>query len=200
MTIRLRSGREILRYQQLSQSGDIGAVDGGAVGAVSGCALRYGTDIDRGWYSLWFEPGSFAEQLARFGGMPMLWQHQDSSPIGTIDGLADADPDQVRFTGQILDSEWVPDAKRAIALLAAKVMRQVSAGVTLLTWVEETDTQSGVQRIRISKAVFREISPVTFGALGDDATVDGQGLARAPGPDVAASVHRIRAELARLTA
>lgn len=143
-------------------------------GSLTGVACTYNYDVPRGWgLHLRVLPGSFAAQVRDPARVKMLWQHTHSEPIGSVWSLTDGE-DKLKFTGQLIDSDKVPNAQKALALLRAGVLDEVSVGFEMLTWTVEEEKQENKETkwtYIVSKARLREISVVTFGAMGDKARV-----------------------------
>lgn len=178
-------------------------------GTIKGTGCVYGVEVDRGggWLFLQLEPGCFAAQVPYASRVLVLWQHQDGSPIGKLSALEDS-AERLRYVGRITENQDVPDARKALALLREgedgmpAVIEQVSVGFRMLKWIREESDDGEKVLYRITEAHLEEISVVTFGALGDAATVedvwsrgtDVEGLA---GIEVRARAAKARAELER---
>jgi HK97 family phage prohead protease len=173
------------------------ATEGDDPGTISGTACRYGVELDRGYGLLMvLEPECFASQVKDPARVLVLWQHDTDAPIGRLSQLDDH-PDRLDFAGTILDSPKVPDGQRALALLREGILRQVSVGFRIQKYTRVVDEEADTVTYRILKAWLQELSMVTFGAFGDDATVDEVNSLRGMGVAVL-EARRIRAELAGL--
>lgn len=171
-------------------------------GTVRGVACRYSTPVDRGW-GLWLEllPGCFAAAVRDPARVLMLWQHSSEEPIGRLTGLTDS-PEELGFAGWITSSDDVPNGRRALSLLRDGIISQVSVGFRMQKYERIVDEDADTVTYRILKAHLMELSTVTFGAFGDDATVE-EVFAVTPGAAAplraAAAVEaaRLRARMAR---
>jgi HK97 family phage prohead protease len=188
------------RLESLSQRFAAKVLKGGEPGDIKGTAVRYGVDVPRG-YGLFLrvEKGAFAEQIADPSRVKVLWQHDEDLPIGRITGLRNI-RDGMDFAGRISTSEKVPQAGTALELLRDEILDEVSIGFDILKFDREIDDEQDRVTYVVKKARLREVSVVTFGALGEDAVV--KQVASQSGADAARTLEarRIRAELGRLTA
>ena len=150
-------------------------------GTISGVAAPLGVEIDQGWLKHVIEPGAFAAQAKDPARVKLLYHHDWTSPIGALSDLTERDG-KVWFTGRILDSPKVPKAQEALELVREGVLDEVSVGFEWVKWTEE-HLEDGSILIRHSKARLNEISVVTFGAAGRDATI--KTAAARTGPTVA---------------
>jgi hypothetical protein len=165
-------------------------------GTIAGVAVRYGVDVPRGpRFAERVEAGAFAAQLVDPARVAILWQHDGDSPIGRASALVDS-ASELRFVGRISESADIPDARKALALLREGLIDEVSVGFEWGKWREERDDETGVTTIVHTKSRLRELSVVTFGALGRDARVLSVASAGA-GDDF--DLKAIRARLASLT-
>ena len=138
-------------------------------GTITGTAVRYGRRIERA-PDLYEEvqAGAFRAQVGQPHRVAVLYQHQWEQPIGRVTALDDSDT-ELRFTARIIDHEDVPEARRALALLREGVIDEMSVGFSWRRW---SDVVDGPARIVLhTQATLRELSLVTFGALGRDARV-----------------------------
>jgi HK97 family phage prohead protease len=97
----------------------------------------------------------------------MLWQHDRQKPIGIWDELVEDDKG-LRVKGRLLKDQ-VAQAAEAYALIQAGALDELSIGYRELEAAPHPD-QRGVTLLK--KLDLREISPVTFGALGQAARID----------------------------
>jgi len=194
------------RLDSLTQTLAAKVAAGAEPGTITGTAVRYNVDVDRGggWLFLRLLPGCFAEQVKDPARVKVLWQHDPWEPIGKVHGLADTKA-RLDFDARIEDSANLPTAVKALELLRTGVLDEVSVGFDIKKFTREEDQEKDTVTYIVSKAVLREISVVTFGALGQSAKVDQ--VASESGPDLARSVEvrvrearRMAAELARLRA
>lgn len=150
-------------------------------GTISGVAVPLGVEIDQGFLKHIVEPGAFAAQAKDPARVKLLYQHDWNSPIGALSMLEERDQ-AVWFAGRILDSDKVPKAQEALELIRAGVLDEVSVGFEWVKWSEE-HLDDGSILIRHTKARLNELSVVTFGAAGRDATI--KTAAAKSGPTVA---------------
>lgn len=107
-------------------------------------------------------PGAFKSSLAEWrrkkSPVPMLWQHDPGSPIGTWPELVE-DEKGLKVTGQlILD---VPKAVEVRALARAGAVKGLSIGYRTQDY--DVDRQTGARRLK--KVELWEVSLVTFPML-----------------------------------
>lgn len=155
------------RYTQLAVSIDGFEPDSGTI---TGTAAAYSTPIQRGTgLQEMIKPGAFAKQLADPGRVKILWQHDTRSLIGRVHSFDD-NPTRLGITAKIIESAHVPQAMEALALLREGMIDELSVG---FDWVKfsESKAANGDMRITHETARLREISLVTFGALGRKARV-----------------------------
>ena len=139
-------------------------------GTIEGVAVRYNVDIPRG--PGMFErvqPGAFTKQIADPARVSVLWQHDSDAPIGKVSALEDG-AESLRFTAKISENADIPEARKALALLREGIIDEISVGFQWGSWVEER-SDDGDLTIAHTKARLRELSVVTFGALGREARV-----------------------------
>ncbi len=132
----------------------------GEAGEIEGYASTFG-NVDQGGDVV--EPGAFIESVvqARKDGrtIPMLWQHNQSEPIGVWDDISE-DSRGLFVRGRLI-TEDDPVAKRVHAKLKAKAISGMSIGYRLMPAHVETDAKRpGVSRLK--KVDLREISLVTM--------------------------------------
>lgn len=198
--------RRIDLRQRLTIPRSIALADGGgsdpARATIRGTACLYNVPVPRG-YGLFLEllPGCFAAQVRDPARVKVLWQHDSDEPIGRLSALAD-DAERLRFEGWITRSEDVPTGRKAASLLADGVVDEVSVGFVIQRYIRVVDEDADTVTYRVPRGQFDELSPVTFGAFGQDATVEEIAFQSAADPAVAglaaAESRRIRAELMRL--
>lgn len=132
----------------------------GETGEFEGYASTFG-HVDQGGDVV--EPGAFIESVVKAKNdgrtIPMLWQHDQSEPIGVWKDIAE-DSKGLYVKGQLLvDAD--PLAKRAHALLKAKALGGMSIGYRIPAGGAEPDgKRRGVTRLK--KIDLREISLVTM--------------------------------------
>jgi HK97 family phage prohead protease len=127
-------------------------------GSVFGNVDSYGTVVDK---------GAFANTLrGRVSKIKLLWQHDDTQPIGIFTDLSE-DNIGLRFTGQLnLD---VQKGKEAYALLKQGAMDGMSIGFWPIQYsIDNSDPQTPI--IHFTEVKLIEISLVTFPA-NEDAVV-----------------------------
>lgn len=144
---------------------DVKAV--GDDGIIEGYASAFGV-VDS--YNEVVEPGAFTASLVeskRKGrSIKMLWQHDSGQPIGVWDDLAE-DSKGLWVKGRILkDASRL--AAEAYGLLKGGALDELSIGYRTIQ-TEPHDDKQGV--LRLLKLDLREVSLVTFGALGRAARV-----------------------------
>lgn len=169
-------------------------------GTVRGVAAAYNVKVDRGWgLFLRLLPGSFAEQLRDPARVKLLFHHQWENPIGRIRDLTDTKT-QLRVSGQILAHDDRPLARQVLADLRDGLVDEFSVGFEMLKWrvIEEKNDDGSMSYIyEVSRARLREISVVTFGAMGDKARIQSvNSVGQDPGLR-AARAAQLRAQLAR---
>jgi HK97 family phage prohead protease len=159
------------RLESLSQRLAAKVLKGAEPGSIKGTAIRYGVDVPRG-YGLFLnvEKGAFVDQVADPSRVKVLWQHDEDTPIGRINDLRDIS-DRMDFGGRISTSEKVPQAETALELLRDEILDEVSVGFDILKFDRQIDEENDRVTYIVKKARLREISVVTFGALGEDAVV-----------------------------
>lgn len=144
---------------------DVKAV--GDDGVIEGYASAFGV-VD--CYNEVVEPGAFTASLVdakRKGrSIKMLWQHDSWQPIGVWDDLAE-DAKGLYVKGRIL-KDASRSASEAYGLLKGGALDELSIGYRTLQTAPHDDKQ-GV--LRLLKLELREVSLVTFGALGRAARV-----------------------------
>jgi HK97 family phage prohead protease len=155
--------------QQFSQfAATVDDVDEGT-GLITGVAVRYNTPVERGRNLFeMVEPGTFSRQVADPARVSVLWQHDSDSPIGRATKLIDTE-ELMRFSAQITQHADVPEARKALALLREGIIDEISVGFQWQKWTEVREDDK--LTILHTRARLRELSVVTFGALGRDARV-----------------------------
>lgn len=145
---------------------DIKAV--GDDGVIEGYASTFNV-IDS--YGEMVAPGAFKASIAGLKrakrGLKMLWQHDSHQPIGIWDDLEE-DAKGLRVVGRLL-KDTVAKAAEAYALIREGALDELSIGYRELESAPHPD-QRGVTILK--KLDLREVSPVTFGALGQAARID----------------------------
>lgn len=144
---------------------DVKAV--GEDGVIEGYASAFGV-VDS--YNEVVEPGAFTASMvdARRKGrsIKMLWQHDPGQPIGVWDDLAE-DSKGLWVKGRILkDASRL--AAEAYGLLKGGALDELSIGYRTVQTAPDEDRQ-GV--LKLLKLDLREVSLVTFGALGRAARI-----------------------------
>lgn len=116
-------------------------------------------------------PGAFKASIAGLKkakrGLKMLWQHDAHHPIGIWHDVAE-DEKGLRVVGRLL-KDTVAKAAEAYALIREGALDELSIGYRELETSPHPD-QRGVTILK--KLDLREVSPVTFGALGQAARID----------------------------
>lgn len=140
-------------------------------GTITGVAMVYGTPIQRGpgLYEQ-VEAGAFRAQMNAANRVAVLWQHDWESPIGRALDLFDKDG-ALHFKARISEHADIPEARKALALLREGYVDEVSVGFEWGTWKEQRNEAERSLTIVHEKSRLRELSVVTFGALGRDARV-----------------------------
>lgn len=154
-----------LQFKDAGLPLDVKAV--GDDGVIEGYASAFGV-VDS--YNEVVEPGAFTASLVdgrRKGrSVKMLWQHDAGQPIGVWDDIAE-DAKGLYVKGRILK-----DASRlageAYSLLKGGALDELSIGYRTVQTTPDDD-RSGV--LRLLKLDLREVSLVTFGALGRAARI-----------------------------
>lgn len=145
---------------------DVKAV--GDDGVIEGYASTFNV-IDS--YGEMVAPGAFKATIAGLKrakrGLKMLWQHDSHQPIGIWDDLEE-DAKGLRVVGRLL-KDTVAKAAEAYALIREGALDELSIGYRELESAPHPD-QRGVTILK--KLDLREVSPVTFGALGQAARID----------------------------
>lgn len=145
---------------------DIKAI--GDDGVIEGYASTFNV-IDS--YGEMVAPGAFKASIAGLQkakrGLKMLWQHDSHQPIGIWDSLEE-DAKGLRVVGRLL-KDTVAKAAEAYALIKEGALDELSIGYRELESAPHPD-QRGVTILK--KLDLREVSPVTFGALGQAARID----------------------------
>lgn len=163
-------------------------------GIITGIAAAYDVKIARGENLFeMLSPGTFAAQVKDPARVPILFQHDDDSPIGRVRTLEDS-PERLRFSAKISQDERIPDATKATAMLEEGIIDEMSVGFAWGKW-EQVKDESGLTIVHI-RSRLKEISLVTFGALGRQARV----LTLASEQAVTINVAAIRESMARLNA
>lgn len=145
---------------------DIKAV--GDDGVIEGYASTFNV-IDS--YGEMVAPGAFKASIAAMRkakrGLKMLWQHDSHQPIGIWDEYEE-DAKGLRVVGRLF-KDAVAKAAEAYALIREGALDELSIGYRELESAPHPD-QRGVTVLK--KLDLREVSPVTFGALGQAARID----------------------------
>ncbi|MFA4899947.1 MAG: HK97 family phage prohead protease [Brevundimonas sp.] len=145
---------------------DIKAI--GDDGVIEGYASTFNV-IDS--YGEMVAPGAFKASIAGLQkakrGLKMLWQHDSHQPIGIWDSLEE-DAKGLRVAGRLL-KDTVAKAAEAYALIKEGALDELSIGYREVESAPHPD-QRGVTILK--KLDLREVSPVTFGALGQAARID----------------------------
>jgi HK97 family phage prohead protease len=136
-------------------------------GVVEGYASAFGV-VDS--YNEVVEPGAFTASLVdsrrRGKSIKMLWQHDSHQPIGVWDDLAE-DSKGLWVKGRILkDASKL--ASEAYGLLKGGALDELSIGYRTVQ-TEPHDDKQGV--LKLIKLDLKEVSLVTFGALGRAARI-----------------------------
>lgn len=154
-----------LQFKHAGLPLDVKAV--GQDGVIEGYASAFGV-IDS--YNEVVEPGAFTASLVdsrRKGrSVKMLWQHDPSHPIGVWEDIAE-DAKGLYVKGRIL-KDASRQAAEAYGLLKHGALDELSIGYRTVQTAPDDD-RAGV--LRLIKLDLREVSLVTFGALGRAARV-----------------------------
>lgn len=161
---------------------------------IHGPACAYNKPVDRG-YGRWLEllPGCFADQVPHATQVKVLWQHEDARILGRLEELTDS-ATALAYRGWVTRHEQVTEAANAAALLELGLLDEVSVGFRILKYQQVIDDEADTVTYRVEKGHLEEVSLVTWGAMGRDATATPELSAK---PD-AAVLHsqRVRALLA----
>jgi HK97 family phage prohead protease len=159
-------------------------------GVITGIAAAYDVKISRGENLFeMLSPGVFAAQVKDPARVPILFQHDNDSPIGRVSTLTDS-PERLKFAAKISQDDRIPDAVKATAMLEEGIIDEMSVGFAWQKW-EQVKDETGLTIVH-TRSRLKEISLVTFGALGREARV----LTLASD---AINVAAIRESMARLT-
>lgn len=114
-------------------------------------------------------PGAFAKSLALIAAsgdpLPALWQHRAFEPVGGYDKLEE-DARGLHVAGFLLRDE-VPEARKAYALMKARIVRGLSIGYYVIA-----DSYNEKDRVRtLLELDLVEVSIVTF-AANPEARID----------------------------
>lgn len=154
-----------LQFKDAGLPLDVKAV--GDDGVIEGYASAFGV-VDS--YNEVVEPGAFTASLVdsrRKGrSVKMLWQHDPSHPIGVWEDIAE-DAKGLYVKGRIL-KDASTQAAEAYGLLKGGALDELSIGYRTVQTAPDDD-RAGV--LRLIKLDLREVSLVTFGALGRAARV-----------------------------
>lgn len=141
----------------------------GEDGAIEGYASMFGV-VDS--YGEAVAPGAFKASLAQAKrekrSIRMLYQHYSDTPIGIWDEVAE-DEKGLRVAGRLL-IDASPKAAEVYGLMKAGALDELSIGYREIETVPDRQND-GVTILK--KLDLREVSIVTFGALGRSARVDG---------------------------
>lgn len=139
-------------------------------GTLSGQAVPYDVDIEAGGPRIVqvITRGAFSRQLADPSRVKVLWQHRHDAPIGRVTALRDTAAG-LQFAAKVIDDQAVPHGAEAMALIRAGVLDEVSVGFEWDRFTEETDGDTF--RVVHERARLLEVSVVTHGAAGRDATI-----------------------------
>jgi HK97 family phage prohead protease len=137
-------------------------------GVIEGYASTFNV-IDS--YGEMVAPGAFKSSISAMKkakrGLKMLWQHDSHQPIGIWDEYEE-DAKGLRVVGRLF-KDAVVKAAEAYALIREGALDELSIGYRELESAPHPD-QRGVTVLK--KLDLREVSPVTFGALGQAARID----------------------------
>lgn len=138
---------------------EIKLLDNGAAGVIEGYGSLFGL-MDRGGDIMM--PGAFKASLAELKRkkslIPMLWQHDSSSPIGTWPEVVE-DEKGLKVKGELILE--VPQANVARSLMQKGAVKGLSIGYRTLDY--DIDRSTGARRLK--KVELWEISLVTFPML-----------------------------------
>ncbi len=131
------------------------AADAPDLGVFAGMASVYSV-TDRGGDVVL--PGAFTKSLdelqVKGSRVPLLWMHDQRSPIGMAE-VTDT-PNGLQMTGSLLRDPAVPDAQKVWALMKGKVVNGLSIGYTAV----KASFKGGVRQLQELKLF--EISVVTI--------------------------------------
>ena len=146
------------RLDSLTQHLTGTASSGDEPGTISGTAVKYNVDVERG-YGLFMRllPGCFADQVRHAARVKILWQHDTDEPIGKLSRLRDTST-ELGFMGKIQESEFLPTANKALELLRTEVLDEVSIGFRIQKFTREIDEEKDVVTYVVSKGHLREVS------------------------------------------
>lgn len=154
-----------LQFKDAGLPLDVKAV--GDDGVIEGYASAFGV-VDS--YNEVVEPGAFTASLVdgrRKGrSVKMLWQHDPAHPIGVWEDIAE-DAKGLYVKGRIL-KDASKQAAEAYGLLKGGALDELSIGYRTVQTAPDDD-RAGV--LKLIKLDLREVSLVTFGALGRAARV-----------------------------
>jgi HK97 family phage prohead protease len=160
-------------------------------GTLTGPICAYHRPVDSGWVTIEILPGAFSAQLKDPARVKVLWQHDWSEPIGRAVSFDD-NTKRLSATARIIDDPKVPTAQKALALMRAGDIDELSVGFRIQKWTEEREGDDVLWKV--SRAGLREFSVVTFGAQGRDARVTTvQSEHRATITDTRAALRRLTA-------
>lgn len=144
---------------------------------LSGCATLYGHRVDRGpGMQLEIAAGAFGAAMRDPGRVKLLWQHEHGAVIGHLVRMWDDDDGGQRrlmVEARINPSPAVPEARRFVANYEHGDIDEMSVGFEWLKWehLEEQTGDGGQSVVRVTRARLLEVSAVTFGAMGEAASV-----------------------------
>lgn len=156
---------------------ELSALDGTKT-RLSGVATLYDTRIPRGLgLQLEIAPGSFSAASRDPGRVKLLWQHDHTAVIGHLTRMWDDTQEgqaRLMIEAKINPDPAVPEARRFVANYEHGDLAELSVGFEWLkweSWDETGDDGSLLTVVRVTKARLLEVSAVTFGAVGETASV-----------------------------
>lgn len=144
-------------------------------GTFTGYASTFGT-VNA--YNEYVARGAYSESLEKLAGkpLPLLWQHEDDKPVGTLTELKEDDTG-LYVTGRLFVAD-VQLAREAYALIAGGAVTGLSVGA----WAEDfTVSKEPDVPTALTKLTLREVSIVTFPA-DDAARIDAVMAEKIPNP------------------
>ena len=118
-------------------------------GKFTGIAAVYG-NVDLGGDKIM--PGAFTRTLAAGKQYPLLWQHDQTQPIGTVN--ATETPQGLLVEGQFCSR--TPTAAKAYNLLMAKVIKGMSIGYDTIKSTFDGDVRE-LQELRLWECQHRNV-------------------------------------------
>ncbi len=124
-------------------------------GRFSGVASVFGQEFPTEFGPTVIEPGAFSASLKARPQIPLLWQHDETEPIGLIDAMQETE-EGLAVNGMLSETSRGKDAR---TLLKDRVIRDLSIGF------DKREEQKSTPR-RLKVVDLFEVSLVTWGAAG----------------------------------